>query len=397
VVQPLRNIPLALPDIGEDERLLVDQVLRSSQLAGGPMIDAFEHEWAERFGARNAIAVSSGTAGLHLSLMAAGVQAGDFVITTPFTFIATTNVILYERAVPIFVDIDPATLALDVHQTVNAIEALSRRSSGAAWLPRGIERSSGMLKAILPVHLFGRPMEMSAIVEASRRHHVPIIEDACEAIGATIDDVPVGRCGDAGVFAFYPNKPMTTGEGGIIVTDRDDWAPVLRTLRNHGRDPHEWTYKRLGYNYRLDEMSAALGLAQTRRLDELLSRRASVAASYLSMIDGIRGVTPLTPPRDGMSMSWFVFIVRFDEGIDRDRVAARLEARGVPSRPYFPAIHLQPVYRERFGFREGDFPHAEAASRSLLALPFHGQLSDDDVQYVCEALAEEVGAMRTVA
>jgi len=288
------------------------------------MIEAFENEWAERFGARAAVAVSSGTAGLHLTLVAANVQRGDFVITTPFTFIATANAILYQDAVPIFVDIDPETLSLDVDQALEAIEMLARRSSGDAWLPRGFDQSSGVLRAVLPVHLFGRPMEMNAIVETARQNHVAVIEDACESIGATVDGIPAGRFGDAGVFAFYPNKPLTTGEGGIIVTDRDDWVQVLRTLRNHGRDPHEWTYKRLGYNYRLDEMSAALGLAQTRRMDELLQRRANVAARYLAQLDGVEGITPLGAPRDGMTMSWFVFIVRLDPHIDRTALAHRL-------------------------------------------------------------------------
>jgi dTDP-4-amino-4,6-dideoxygalactose transaminase len=389
-VEAFRRIALSAPDVGDEERRLVDQVLRSPDLACGPMIDAFEQEWAARLGARAAIAVSNGTAGLHLSLIAAGVQQGDFVITSPFSFVATANVILYERAVPIFVDIDPDTLAIDVERTLEAMDTLSHRGAGDAWLPRGFDRRSGAVRAVVPVHLFGRPMEMSAIVDASRQHRVAVVEDACEAIGASIDGLPVGRWGDTGVFAFYPNKQMTTGEGGMIVTDRDDWVPILRSLRNHGRDSQTWTHKRLGYNYRLDELSAALGLAQTRRLDELLDKRAAVAERYRELLAGIDGLTPLAVPRHGMRMSWFAFIVRLDGGIDRDRLIARLDARGVPTRPYFPAIHLQPFYRERFGYRPGDFPHAEAASRSLLALPFHGRLADDDIQYVCEALAKEL-------
>lgn len=374
---PIRSIALSAPDIGLEERRLVDAVLRSGTLSGGAMLASFEGEFAARFGARHAVAMSSGTAALHVAMIAAGVNEGDQVITSPFSFVASANSILFQRATPVFVDIDPETLTMDPRATVAAIESLA---------------PAGRLRAILPVHIFGRPVEMGAIARAARSHGIAIIEDACEAIGASADGVLAGRWGDASVFAFYPNKQMTTGEGGVLLTDRDDWAVLARSLRNQGRSADgTWLqHEILGYNYRLGEMSAAVGLAQLRRLDELLAKRDAVAARYNALLGGVRSVRPLAAPRDGMRLSWFVYIIRLDPGIDRNRLMHTLAERGIVSRPYFPPIHLQPFYRERFGFAPGMFPHAEAAGESLLALPFHGNLSDEDIEYVCAAVAEEV-------
>jgi len=377
-----RSIPLSLPDITVEERRLVDDVLRSGQLAGGPVLAAFEREFAAYCGARHAIGMSSGTAALHVAMIAAGVGEGDQVITSPFSFIASANSILFERGTPVFVDIDPATLTIDPQATVETIETLAPR---------------GRLRAVLPVHIFGRPAEMEAIVSAARRHGVAVLEDACEAIGASSDGVLAGRWGDAAAFGFYPNKQMTTAEGGVLLTDRDDWARLARSLRNQGRSQDgPWLHERLGYNYRLSDVCAAIGLGQLRRLDDLLAMRASVAAQYDALLRDIAGVTPLARPRDGMRLSWFVYVVRLDAEIDRDRLMTALASRGIDSRAYFPPIHLQPFYRQRFGFRPGSFPHAEAAGQSLLALPFHGNLSADEVGYVCAAVAEEVGSL-TVA
>lgn len=340
------------------------------------MLEAFEREFAARFGARHAVAVSSGTAALHIAMIAAGVRDGDTVVTTPFSFIASANAILFERAVPHFVDIDPVTLNIDPAAAADAIERLTPR-------------------AVLPVHVFGRPAEMGDIVRAARKHGVTIIEDACEAVGGMSDGVPAGRWGDAAAFGFYPNKQMTTGEGGVFMTDRDDWAQLARSVRNQGRgaaDP--LVHDRLGYNYRLDNMSAAVGLGQLRRLDELLRKRAAVAARYDALLRDVDGVTTPAPPRPGMRIGWFVYVIRLAPEIDRARLMAALAARGIDSRPYFPAIHLQPFYRERFGYREGMFPQTEAASRSLLALPFHGNLAAADVERVCESVSEEVSAVR---
>ncbi|MEP6745162.1 MAG: DegT/DnrJ/EryC1/StrS family aminotransferase [Gemmatimonadota bacterium] len=378
---PVRSIALSSPDIGLEERQLVDAVLRSGTLAGGAMLTSFEREFAACFGARHAVAMSSGTAALHVAMIAVGVREGDQVITSPFSFVASANSILFERGTPVFVDIDPDTLTMDPAATIAAIEELAPQ---------------GRLRAILPVHIFGRPVEMGAIVGAARLHGIPVIEDACEAIGASADGGLAGRWGDAAVFGFYPNKQMTTGEGGLLLTDRDDWASLARSLRNQGRsDDARWLqHDRLGYNYRLDEMSAAVGLAQLRRLDELLAKREAVAMRYNALLRTVDGVRPLAPPRAGMRLSWFVYVVRLTPEIDRAGLMSALAKRGIASRSYFPAIHLQPVYRERFGFRPGMFPHAEAAAESLLALPFHGNLAADDIEYVCAAVAEEVGSLK---
>jgi len=370
-------IPLSRPDIGVEERRLVDQVLQSGQLSGGAPLAELEREFAERLGARYAVAMSSGTAALHVAMIAAGVGEGDQVITSPFSFIASANSILYERGTPVFVDIDPETLTMDSEATLAAIESLAPR---------------GRLRAILPVHIFGLPAEMGAVVSAARRHNVLVIEDACEALGASSDGVLAGRWGDAAAFGFYPNKQLTTGEGGVLLTDRDDWARLARSLRNQGRsEGGSWLHhERLGFNYRLDNLSAAVGLAQLRRLTELLSKRAAVAALYDALLADVAGVRPLAPPRAGVFKSWFVYVVRLSPEIDRSRVMASLAARGIDSRPYFPPIHLQPFYRQRFGYRPGMFPHAEAAGETLLALPFHPNLSAEEVERVCAALAGEV-------
>ncbi len=390
-----RSISLSATDLGDDERLLVEEVLRSGRLSKGPMLANLERAFSERFGARHAIGVSNGTAAMHLSVLAAGVRDGDMVITTPFSFIASANVILYERAIPVFVDIDPQTLTIDAAATVEAIETLTLRRGGWERLlpPRGAT-PAGTLRAIIPVDVFGRVAEMQAIVAAARAAGIAVIEDACEAVGASLDGVPAGRWGDAGAFAFYPNKQMTTGEGGMVLTDDDDIAREVSSLRSQGRsDDRSWLrHQRIGYNYRLDELSAAVGLAQFRRLDELLQKREAVAAMYTERLRGIHGIAPLPPPRPGMNMSWFIYVIRVEDGIGRDALAADLAARGIPTRPYFWPIHLQPPYRERFGFEPGAYPHTEAAGNSLLALPFHGRLSADEVDYICDSIAEVTGA-----
>lgn len=388
-----RSISLSATDIGADERLLVEEVLRSGRLSKGPMLANLERAFAERFGARHAIGVSNGTAAMHLSVLAAGVRDGDIVITTPFSFIASANVILYERAIPVFVDIDPQTLTIDPAAAVDAIETLTLRRSGWERLlpPRG-GMPAGPLRAIIPVDVFGRVAEMQAIVTAARAAGIAVIEDSCEAVGASLDGVPAGRWGDAGAFAFYPNKQMTTGEGGMVLTDDDDIAREVSSLRSQGRsDDRSWLrHQRLGYNYRLDEMSAAVGLAQFRRLDELLQKREAVAAMYTERLRGIHGIAPLPPPRPGVNVSWFIYVIRVEDGISRDALAADLTARGIPTRPYFWPIHLQPPYRERFGFEPGAYPHSEAAGNSLLALPFHGKLTADEVDYICDSITAAV-------
>lgn len=386
---------MAAPDITSDERALVDEVLRSPSLSCGPMVERFEAEWGERLGTRFAVAVSSGTAGLHVALIAADVADGDLVVTSPFSFVASANAVLYQRALPIFVDIDPVTLNIDPAGLAQALDDLEQGGERARrWLPRTNvgEAPVKRVKAVLPVHVFGQPAEMRPIVTAARSQGVPVIEDACEAVGAEHDGQLAGTFGDAAVFGFYPNKQITTGEGGLVATNNPEWASLLRSLRNQGRDENGgWLhYARLGYNYRLDDMSAAIGLAQLRRLDALLAAREKVATGYTERLAHVADVRPLQVAPATTRMSWFVYVVRFAPHIDRDAVISMLDNDGVPSRPYFPPIHLQPVYRERFGYREGDFPHAEAAGRSTLALPFHGQLTDEQLDYVVKRLAAAV-------
>jgi perosamine synthetase len=387
---------MADSDIGPAEVALVNEVLRSRALSCGPMIDRFEAEWAERFGSRFAVAVSSGTAGLHLSMIAAGVEDDDLVITSPYSFVASANAVLYQRAVPVFVDIDPLSLNIDPAQVEQALSELAAGGRGARrWLPRRGVSAARPVKAVLPIHVFGRPAAMTPVVRAATVHGARVVEDACEAIGAEHEGRVAGTFGDAAVFGFFPNKPITMGEGGVIATNHEEWAALFRSLRNQGRnaDVSSLSYSRLGFNYRLDDMSAALGLAQLRRLDELLEKRARIAAAYTERL-GFDGVTPLSPTPGTTRMSWFVYVVRFAPDIDRDAVMRALSDRGIPSRPYFPSIHLQPFYRDRFGFGEGDFPHAEAASRSTLALPFHANLDIEAVDTVADAVRAAITAVR---
>ena len=366
------------------------------------MGDSFEAEWLERLGGTHAVAVSSGTAGLHLSLLAAGVGAGDYVLTTSFSFVASANAAIYARAVPVFVDIDPLSLNIDPGAVARAVEDLT--GGGPAErrrLPRTIPPAlaapggGGRLGAIVPVHVFGQPADMEPILAAAGRD-VPVVEDACEAIGATYKGQRTGTLGFAAVFAFYPNKQMTTGEGGMIVTREEEWAKLARSLRNQGRDEDATWLKhvRLGYNYRLNDMSAALGLGQLRRLDHLLDARERVAEGYIARLAPVDGITLPQILPSTTRMSWFVFVIRLASDIDRDAVMARLQDDGVPSRPYFSPIHLQPYYREQFGYREGDLPHTEAAGRSALALPFHTRLTDDDLDFIVERLVRAIAACR---
>lgn len=383
------RVPMSAPDLTAAEIAAVNEVLQTPQLSIGPRLSAFEARVARFVGARHGVGVSSGTTGLHLCVRAADIADDDLAITTPFSFVASANVLLYERAVPIFVDIDPDSLNLD---PVRVIEATSEvmRGSGAAdrWLPparRGPARPRGRLKAILPVHAFGQPADLDPMLSVAREHRLTVIEDACEALGATYKGRPAGTLGDVGVFAFYPNKQMTTGEGGLIVTDRDDWDALFRSLRNQGRDVFDaWlNHSRLGYNYRLDELSAALGGVQISRIEELLAKRERVAQWYNERLASIPEVrVPYVAPTTTRS-SWFVYVIRLAPELDRNAVMAALEQQGIPSRPYFTPIHLQPFYRERFGFQPGDFPITEAVAQSTLALPFFGTMSADQVDEVC--------------
>jgi len=390
------HVPMSSPDITAAEIAAVNEVLRTPVLSIGPRLNAFEQAAAAVAGVTHGIGVNSGTSGLHLCMIAAEVGAGDMVITTPFSFIASANCILYEQGVPVFVDVDPATGNLDPNLAAAAAADLARGGLAAdRWLPpslRGIRRPEGRLRALLPVHAFGQPADMDPLIEVARSQDLTVIEDACEAIGAAYKGRPAGSLGDAAVFAFYPNKQVTTGEGGMIVTSRESWAGLFRSLRNQGRDVFDgWlNHTRLGYNYRLDELSAALGLAQLNRLDELLEKRARVAAWYQERLAGAEFVETPRSAASTTRMSWFVYVVRVLPPARRDLVVRLLAERGVPSRPYFTPIHLQPFYRQRFGYRDGDFPVTEHLGAVSLALPFSGVMTEDQVDTVCSALHEAV-------
>ncbi len=390
-------IPMSSPDITGAEIDAVNAVLRTSMLSIGPQIDAFERAGAALVGARHGLGVNSGTAGLHLGIIASDVQPGDLVITTPFSFIASANSILYERGVPVFVDVDPQTGNIDpalVAEAANDLiqEAGSRKQE--RWLPRVRHDAAGQqqLKAILPVHAFGQPADMDPILDVARRYSLRVIEDACEAIGAEYKGRKAGTLGDMGVFAFYPNKQMTTGEGGLVVTNNDDWADLFRSLRNQGRDVFDaWlNHSRLGYNYRLDELSAALGVAQLHRLAELLAKRERVAGWYNTRLGEEELIEVPQIAATTTRMSWFVYVVRIKPPANRDEVLKRLAAAGVPSRPYFTPIHLQPFYRDKFGYQRGDFPVTEYLGDVSLALPFSGVMTEDQVDYVCRQLRAAV-------
>jgi perosamine synthetase len=373
VTTGVRQVQLARPDIGAREEELVVEALRSGVLGLGPMARRFEELFAAFVGTRHACAVSSGTAGLHLAVRLAGVGPGDEVITTPITFVATSNAVLFEKGTPVFADVEPRTFNLDP----DAVEA--------AITPR--------TKAIIPVHIFGYPCQIERIDEIAQRHGLAVIEDAAQAVGTERAGRRIGTHGNPAIFAFYPNKQMTTGEGGMVTTDDDALAAELRSQTNQGRsDDGGWLeHDRLGYNYRLDELSGALGVAQTERLESILAGRAAVAERYGELLAGIDGVELPAPDRDGDRRSWFVYVVRLSEGLDRNAVMASLQARGVASKPYLPAAHLQPFYRQ-LGHREGECPVAEAIARSTLALPFHTALEPDDQAYVADTLADVIAA-----
>lgn len=388
---------MSSPDITPEDIAAVNAVLQTPILSIGPQIEAFERTTAETVGAKFGIGVNSGTAGLHLGVIAAGVEQGDWVITTPFSFISSANAILFERGIPIFVDVDPQTGNIDPALVAEAAHDLMGGDS-TRWLPRTVRNQQSKiqnptgtlrrLKLILPVHAFGQPADMDPILEVARNHQLSVIEDACEAIGAGYKGRQAGTLGNMGVFAFYPNKQMTTGEGGMIVTNDEGWANLFRSLRNQGRDVFDaWlNHSRLGYNYRLDEMSAALGLSQLKRIDQLLTKRAQVAAWYTERLQAEELIDLPQIVASTTRMSWFVYVVRIKPPASRDEVLRRLQAAGVPSRPYFTPIHLQPFYREKFGYQRGDFPITEYLGDVSLALPFSGVLIEEQVDYVCQQL-----------
>ena len=390
-MKPTLKVPMSSPDLTEAERLAVAAVMQTPSLSMGNEIQAFEAAFCNFTGCKHAIGVSSGTAGLHLCVRAAGISDRDLVITTPFSFVASTNVLLFERAVPIFVDVDPLIGNIDAEQVRQAAADVSQGGQAARrWLPRRGAADNAELKAILPVDVFGQPADLDPVRETARLYNLKVIEDSCEALGAQYKGRPAGTLADYGVFAFYPNKQITTGEGGMVVTDDGEAAALMRALRNQGRAPGDtWLqHTHLGYNYRLDELSAALGRVQMSRLNELLSRRDQVAAWYAERLPEIPGVEAPQVVPNTTRPSWFVYVIRFDQSIDRDLVAARLGEAGIPARPYFLPIHLQPYMVERFGYRPGDYPVTEDLGKRGLALPFSGVMTEDQVDQVCRILQQ---------
>jgi perosamine synthetase len=362
------EIPLARPVLGTEEEDLVLEVLRSGHLSLGPRVPAFEDAFASHIGAAHASAVSSGTAGLHLALRAQGVSDGDEVVTSPFSFVASANAIAYERATPVFADIDPVTLNLDPQAAAAAVT----------------ERTT----AILPVHIFGYPADLPAFEEMG----LPIVEDACEALGARhADGKSVGARGHPAVFGFYANKQITTGEGGMVTMGDAAMKAVVDSERNQGRAPDMgWLdHDRLGFNYRLSDVACAIGLAQLQRLDGMLAARARVADLYREALEDVEGLGLPCPDAGGDQRGWFVFVVQVPRGgPSRDDVIRGLRERGVASKPYLPAIHLMTFYRERFGHREGEFPVCEDVAERSLALPFFPGLSERDVERAAKSLVE---------
>jgi perosamine synthetase len=387
------KIPMSSPDLTELERQAVQAVLNTPTLSMGHWVADFEKAFRDLSGLKHAVAVSSGTAGLHLCVRAANIAAEDLVLTSPFSFVASANVVLYENAIPVFVDVDPRTGNMDPQLAAEAVRDLCEGGVRAErWLPRKGAGSKRVLKGLLPIDVFGQPADLDPLRKLADDNHLSMIEDACEALGAEYKGRPVGTSGDYAAYAFYPNKQITTGEGGVVVTNDERAADMMRALRNQGRAPGDtWLqHTFLGYNYRLDEMSAALGVTQMGRLEELLQKRDKVAGWYSERLGEIPGVEiPVIEPFT-TRMSWFVYVVRFDRKINRDSLAKRLEARGIAVRPYFLPIHLQPYMRERFGYTEGDFPVTEDLGKRGLAVPFSGVMTEEQVEDVCADLRAEV-------
>jgi perosamine synthetase len=369
-VASVRTIGLSLPWLDEREEELVADVLRSGRLSLGPTIDRFEEAFAEVVGAPYAAAVSSGTAGLHLLCVAAGVGPGDEVITSPYSFVASANCAVYEGATPVFADIDPRTLNLSPAAVEAAITERTR--------------------AVVAVDIYGYPCELDELRGLCDARGIALIEDACEALGARYKGGLLGSHGPSAVFAFYPNKQMTTGEGGMVTTHSESEWRLLRSLRNQGRaDSGGWLeHARLGFNYRLDDIGAAIGLGQLEKLDAILEARSSVAARYTELLADVPGLELPCADDADHRRSWFVYVVTLPEHVDREAVIASLTDRGIQSARYLPCIHLQAYMQERFGYRVGLCPVAEEIASRTLAIPFHARLEEDDQAYVADALRD---------
>jgi perosamine synthetase len=375
----MMQIPLSSPDIIEKDIEAVVGVLRTRFLSIGPKVVEFEKRMGSYAGTRYAVAMNSGTSALHLIIRGMEIGEGDVVITTPFSFIASSNCILFERAKPLFVDIEEETLNLDGDKVEERLESMSREELAK-------------VKALLVVDAFGQPADWDRFKEIGKKYNLKLIEDSAEALGSEYKGKRAGSLGEVGVFAFYPNKQISTGEGGIVVTDNEELARLARSMRSQGRgEGGGWLdHERLGYNFRMDELSAALGCSQMERIEEILDKRAKVAGRYGEKLAEIEEVeVPFIAPYVN-KMSWFVYVIRLERGIDRNGVIKYLNEEGVQCKPYFTPIHLQPFYRKMFGYKEGDFPITEDVAGRTIALPFYNNLKEEQIDYVVSKLKEGI-------
>jgi perosamine synthetase len=368
------KVNLSRPDVGQAEIDAVSEVLRSPNLSLGPKLGEFEGAFTDYIGRKRAVAVNSGTSGLFLCAKALGIGEGDEVITTPFTFIASATSMMMAGAKPVFVDIDPESLNIDT----NRIE----------------EKITDKTKAILPVEVFGSPVGIEEVCKIAARHKLAVIEDSCEALGSQLNGKKTGTFGTMSLFAFYPNKQMTTGEGGIILTDDDELADMCESLRNQGRGRGGgWLgHERLGYNYRLSDINCAMGIVQLSRIEEFVAKRRKVAEMYQEILGPENRITVPTEPA-GARMSWFVFVVRLNKEYkldQRNAILKKMLEKGIQVSNYFPPLHLQPFMVKEYGFKEGDFPITESVSERTIALPFHNNLSRKEIEIVCTALKESL-------
>ena len=373
------KVPLSSPDIIEKDIESVVRVMKTRFLSIGPKVVEFEKRMGRFAGTKYAVAVNSGTSALHLIIRGLGIGEGDVVITTPFSFIASSNCILFEKARPLFIDIEEDTLNLDADKVEEKLESMGREELAK-------------VKALLVVDAFGQPADWDRFTEIARRYNLLLIEDSAEALGSEYKGRKCGSFGEASVFAFYPNKQITTGEGGILVTDDAELARLARSMRSQGRgESGEWLdHERLGYNFRMDELSAALGCSQMERIEEILEKRAKVAEMYEEKLTEVEEVqVPYIAPYVSR-MSWFVYVVRLKRGIDRNKVIKYLNEEGVQCKPYFTPIHLQPFYRKMFGYKEGDFPITEDVTGRTIALPFFNNLKEEQIDYVVEKLKQGI-------
>ena len=373
------KVPLSSPDIIEKDIEAVVGVMKTRFLSIGPKIVQFEKSIGEYVGVKYAVAVNSGTSALHLIIRGLGIGEGDKVITTPFSFIASSNCILFEKGKQLFVDIEEDTLNLDADKVEEKLESMNREELAK-------------VKALLVVDVFGQPADWDRFKVIGKKYNLKLIDDSAEALGSEYKGRKCGSFGEAGVFAFYPNKQITTCEGGVLVTDNEELARLARSMRSQGRGENgEWLdHERLGYNYRMDELSAALGCSQMERIEEILDKRAKVAGMYEEKLTEVEEVqVPYIAPYVS-KMSWFVYVVRLERGIDRNKMIKYLNEEGVQCKPYFTPIHLQPFYRKMFGYKEGDFPITEDVTGRTIALPFFSNLKEEQIDYVVEKLKEGI-------